>query len=91
MSESGDPGEDGATGARATIRTTHADEQTAREIADAVRPDNTAEVRTRVDGATVATTIERDTASGLRATADDYVVNLRVASGLSADDTITSQ
>jgi len=77
--------------ARATIRTTHEDETTARRVADAVRPDNTDEMNTRVDGAAVETTIERTTASGLQATADDYVVNLRVATGLSDSDTSTGQ
>ena len=65
---------------RMTIRTTH---DHPRVIADAISPDNTAEVSTRVetrdgDGA-VVTTIERDKSGGLRTTADDYVSNLTVA------------
>ena len=67
---------------RATIETTH---DHPRVIADAIAPDNTDEVSTRVetrdggsDGA-VVTTIERDSTGGLRTTADDYVSNLTVA------------
>ncbi|GAD52463.1 hypotheical conserved protein [Halarchaeum acidiphilum MH1-52-1] len=60
----------------ATVRTTHDD---AALIARSVRPDNTESMTTRVEGDAVVTTIERDDTSGLRATADDYVVNLTVA------------
>ena len=67
---------------RATITTTHADaEQTAR-VAAALRPDNTAEMETTVDGETVRTDIERDTTGGLHATVDDYVVNVQIAEQL---------
>lgn len=71
---------------RAEIRTTHGDAATATAVADAVRPDNTDEMRTRVEGDAVVTQIDRETTGGLRATADDYVVNLRVATQL-ADST----
>ncbi|MEF8782280.1 MAG: KEOPS complex subunit Pcc1 [Haloarculaceae archaeon] len=67
---------------RARIRTDHGDSTTARAVAGAIRPDNTAEMHTRVDGSTVATTIERETSGGLHATVDDYVVNLQVAAQL---------
>jgi tRNA threonylcarbamoyladenosine modification (KEOPS) complex Pcc1 subunit len=75
---------------RATVRTTHGDRKTADLIAAAVRPDNTDEMQTRVETeagtATVTTTIERDSTSGLRATVDDYVVNLQVAAQLANQD-----
>jgi tRNA threonylcarbamoyladenosine modification (KEOPS) complex Pcc1 subunit len=61
---------------RATIRT---EVETPAMIADAIRPDNTPEMDTRVDDGTIVTTIERDSTSGLRSTVDDYVVNLSVA------------
>jgi hypothetical protein len=64
---------------RARIRTDHGDGDRASAVAAALAPDNTAEMATRVDGATVETTIERPTTGGLSATIDDYVVNLRVA------------
>lgn len=48
-------------------------------VAAALRPDNTAEMRTEVDGDRVRTRIDREGASGLRRTVDDYLVNLRVA------------
>lgn len=48
-------------------------------VARAVRPDNTPDMTTRVDGDAVVTEIERTTTGGLRSTADDYVVNLTVA------------
>ncbi|NGM71100.1 KEOPS complex Pcc1-like subunit [Natronolimnobius sp. AArcel1] len=62
--------------ASATIRTVH---DTPERLARALRPDNTDEMETVVDGDTLATTIQRDSTSGLQATADDYVVNLEVA------------
>jgi len=63
---------------RATVRTVH-DEP--RVIAEAIAPDNTDEISTRVasTGDAVVTTIERETARGLRTTVDDYVSNLTVA------------
>lgn len=64
---------------RATITTAFDDEATARRVAAAVVPDNTDEMDTRVDGATVETAIERSTTGGLHSTVDDYVVNLQVA------------
>lgn len=48
-------------------------------VAAALRPDNTPEMRTRVEDGTLVTHIERDTTGGLRSTVDDYVVNLSVA------------
>jgi len=61
---------------RATVRTAHDRPEV---VAAALRPDNTAEMSTRVDGRTVVTTIERDSTGGLRTTVDDYVTNLQVA------------
>lgn len=71
---------------RATITTTHGTTERAAQVAAAVRPDNTAEMETTVDGETVRTVIERETTGGLHSTVDDYVVNLRVAADLSAAD-----
>ncbi len=74
---------------RATLRTAHRDEGTARLVAAAVRPDNTTEMRTAVDEAdptVVETTVERETTGGLRSTVDDYVVNLQVAVQLAHRD-----
>lgn len=64
---------------RATVRTTHDDAATAERLAAAVAPDNTEEMDTAVEDATVVTTVERETTGGLQSTVDDYVVNLRVA------------
>lgn len=61
---------------RATLRTTH---ETPGPIAAAVRPDHTSAVTTTVRDGRIETRIERPTTGGLRATVDDYVVNLRVA------------
>ena len=66
----------------ATVRTRFADADVARRVAAALEPDNTAEMTTRVDGATVETTIARETTGGLRTTTDDYVTNLQVAQQL---------
>ncbi|MFB6079066.1 MAG: KEOPS complex subunit Pcc1 [Halarchaeum sp.] len=60
----------------ATVRTVHADPDL---VAACVRPDNTESMRTTVEGDAVVTTIERDDTGGLRATTDDYVVNVTVA------------
>ena len=65
----------------ATIRTELDD---AEILAASVRPDNTPEIDTRVEGNddgvhTIVTTVERETTGGLRTTVDDYVVNLAVA------------
>ena len=69
-------GGDGSASRRARIRTEQAD---ARTVASAVRPDNTAEMTTRVEDGAVITTVTRETTGGLRSTVDDYVVNLDVA------------
>ena len=69
---------------RATIRTECED---ATVIADALRPDNTAEMETTTDGTTIETLIERETTGGLRMTADDYVTNLAVAAQLTNNTT----
>jgi hypothetical protein len=74
---------------RAVVRTTHGDPDIAAAIAAAVRPDNTAEMETRVDGDAVETTITRTTTGGLHATVDDYVVNLSVAVQCTTDTTDT--
>lgn len=61
---------------RAVVRTPLAAPE---RVAAALRPDNTPEMTTRVEADAVVTTIERETTSGLRATLDDYLVNLAVA------------
>lgn len=71
---------------RARIETTLSDGETARQVAQSLEPDNTAEMETQVDGTRVVTEIERETTGGLHATVDDYVVNLQVAAQLSAQD-----
>lgn len=48
-------------------------------LARAIRPDNTPEMETRVQGDAVVTRIEREVTGGLQSTVDDYVVNLTVA------------
>jgi hypothetical protein len=63
----------------ATVETSHTDAATAETVAAAVRPDNTADVETVADGATVRTRITRETTGGLQSSVDDYVVNLSVA------------
>lgn len=70
----------------ATIETTHRNPTAAARIAAALRPDNTDEMRTTVDGHTIETVVERDTTGGLQATVDDYVVNLEVAAQLASQD-----
>jgi hypothetical protein len=70
---------------RATIRTSHLDAATARRVAAAVRPDNTASIDTRVDGDSVVTEITRETTGGLQSTIDDYVVNVTVATACTND------
>ena len=69
---------------RAEVRTTH---DSPERVARAVRPDNTDEMTTRVEGDAVVTTVERDSTSGLQATVDDYVVNIRVAAQLADQHT----
>ncbi|MFQ3295636.1 MAG: hypothetical protein ACI9PP_001514 [Halobacteriales archaeon] len=66
-----------ATKRRVTVRTTH---ENPAVIADAVAPDNTDEMDTRVKADTVVTTIHRETTGGLQSTVDDYVVNIDIAS-----------
>lgn len=79
------------TGSRsARIETEHGDAETARAIARALGPDNTAEMETTVDGRRIVTTIERDSTGGLQSTIDDYVVNLQVAVQLATTDGDTS-
>lgn len=60
----------------ATVRTRVTDPEL---VAAAVRPDNTTEMHTQVDGDAVVTRIERENAGGLRTTVDDYTVNVTVA------------
>lgn len=62
--------------ATATIRTTHDDPQL---VANAVTPDETAEMETTLEDGAVVTRIDRETTGGLHATVDDYVVNVDVA------------
>lgn len=68
------------------VRTTH---DRPAVVAAALEPDNTPELSTRVEGSTVVTTVERETTGGLRATTDDYVCNLAVATRV-IDDIKTS-
>lgn len=75
---------------RATIRTRHANGELATQIGATLRPDNTEEMRTSVDGDRLETTIERSTTGGLAATVDDYVVNLSVAVQVANDTTHTT-
>jgi hypothetical protein len=60
----------------ATVRTAVADPEL---VAACVRPDNTAEMTTRVEDGSVVTRVERGDTAGLQSTVDDYVVNLTVA------------
>lgn len=64
---------------RAILQTTHTEPET---VAAAITPDNTPEMRTRVEGGRVVTTIARDSPGGLHSTVDDYVVNLQVADSI---------
>ncbi len=75
---------------RARLQSRFDDTETARQIAAALRPDNTPEMHTQVNGTTVVTEVERGTTGGLQATVDDYVVNLQVAAQLTAQDGDTS-
>lgn len=61
------------------IRTIH---KNAEIIADAIRPDNTTEMKTTVTDDTIITTITRGTTGGLRTTIDDYLCNLQVAESI---------
>jgi tRNA threonylcarbamoyladenosine modification (KEOPS) complex Pcc1 subunit len=60
----------------ARIRTDHA---APRVVAAALAADNTDEIDTETDEGCVVTTVERERASGLRSTVDDYLVNVDVA------------
>jgi hypothetical protein len=71
---------------RARIETRHTDPATARRIANALRPDNTAEMDTETENNRIVTEICRETTGGLRTTVDDYVVNLRTAVQLATRD-----
>jgi len=73
---------DTASGRRARIETDHGDGETARRLARALRPDNTTEMDTHVEGARLVTTIERGHAGSLQSTVDDYVVNLRTGAAV---------
>jgi hypothetical protein len=69
----------------ATIRTDHDHPE---RVAAAVRPDDTDDVETTVDGETVELRVARETTGGLARTVDDALVNLRVAdrlAGLATD------
>ncbi|MFC7068318.1 KEOPS complex subunit Pcc1 [Halobaculum lipolyticum] len=81
-------GRDAAAGAdrarTAVVETTHADDEAARTVAAALAPDNTADIGTTSEGATVRTRIERGTTGGLLASVDDYLVNLGVADDVAA-------
>jgi tRNA threonylcarbamoyladenosine modification (KEOPS) complex Pcc1 subunit len=74
---------------RATVRTDHRSETAAETVARALRPDNTDQMETAVEGEAVVTTVERSSTASLRATVDDYVVNLRTAAQLT-DETNTT-
>lgn len=74
---------------RAEIETSHADAATAQVVADALAPDNTESMTTVSDGATVHTTIDRETTGGLGSSIDDYVVNVHVAERIT--DTATTE
>lgn len=71
---------------QARIETEHDDPATARRLARALRPDNTAEMDTRVEGSRVVTRVERPTTGGLESTLDDYVVNLQTGLAVLAQD-----
>jgi len=71
---------------RATLRVECRDAAAAETVAAALAPDDTDEIATAVRGATIETTIERETTGGLRTTVDDYVTNLQVAQQLTDTD-----
>lgn len=75
--------EDGAGSSAATIGTRRATIESEVDapatVAAAIAPDDTDEIRTRVENGRVVATIERETTGGLEATIDDYVVALDVA------------
>ncbi|ERG88070.1 MAG: hypothetical protein J07HX5_00212 [halophilic archaeon J07HX5] len=55
-------------------------------LAAALRPDNTNDVRSRVEDGAVVTEIARDSTGSLAQTTDDYVRNLRVGAQLLDQD-----
>jgi hypothetical protein len=69
-----------------TIESEYEDAETAAAVAAALKPDNTDDMETRVEGAAVVTTVERPSTSSLQSTVDDYVVNLDVAAQLTTTD-----
>ena len=71
---------------RARLETCHGDAETARRIAEAVRPDNTTEMETVLNDDRIVTGISRGTTGGLQTTVDDYVVNLATAAQLATAD-----
>ena len=73
---------------RIEIRTTHDDPDL---VSRAVSPDNTPEIRTSVEDGSVVTTIERESTGGLRTTADDYIVNLAVATSVQTANQISEK
>ncbi|MFC7136792.1 KEOPS complex subunit Pcc1 [Halobaculum litoreum] len=66
------------------METAHADAETARRVAAALAPDNTDDIATTSEGATVRTRVTRGTTGGLLASVDDYLVNLGVADDVAA-------
>lgn len=73
---------------RGIIRTTHDDPEL---VAAALAPDDTTEMKTTADGATLTMTVERATTGGLRSTADDYLSNLAVAQQILTDTTYNNE
>ena len=71
---------------RARLESCHGDAETARRIADAVRPDNTTEMETVLNDDRIVTEISRGTTGGLQTNVDDYVVNLATAAQLATAD-----
>jgi hypothetical protein len=82
----GDDRDGSGSSRQARIETDHGDHETARRLARALRPDNTAEMDTRVEGARLVTTIDRERTGSLQSTADDYVVNLQTGTQVLATD-----
>jgi|APHM01.1.fsa_nt_gi hypothetical protein len=67
---------------RATLCTDHGSRERARMVAAALRPDNTAEMETTVEGTEVVTAVERNSTGSLQSTVDDYVINVQLADRL---------
>jgi len=70
------------TAPTATVATRYRDPATAAVVGGAVRPDNTSDVTTTVDGATVRTDVQRGSVGSLSSSVDDYVVNIGVAAAV---------